>query len=99
VVTNQVSTRADTLTKAVLRDLPGEAKAVPMFEAQHRDTWRTYRLPIDLVARIDATAAAKRVYKSSLVAFLLAKALDQVDVGELVIRTRPSDWPRLIVHE
>ena len=50
---------------------------------------RTYRFPLDVAERVRALADAHEVYHSSLVAFLLRQALDQVDAGRLVIRTRP----------
>lgn len=67
-----------------------------MYDHQTRQSWRTYRLPTDLVRTINATAAAKRVYKSELVAYLLTVALDMVLSGELEIRTLPPTGPRQI---
>jgi hypothetical protein len=70
-----------------------------MFDYQPTHLWRSYKLPADLVARIDATAQAHNVYKSDLVAFLLTTALDQADGGELIIKTRPPDGIQQIVYE
>ena len=69
-----------------------------MFEFRHTHTYRSYKLPTDLVNRIDATAAGRNVGKSDLVAFLLTKAFELLDDGELVIETRPPDGLQQIVY-
>ena len=51
---------------------------------------RTYVLDPDLIDRLDATAGRLEVRQSDLVNFLLAKALDQVDIGVLQVPTRPK---------
>ena len=61
-----------------------------MDEPQERTLNRTYKLTPSLVDRVNETAARLRVWPSDLVRFLLAKGLDQVDAGELVIPTRPA---------
>jgi len=50
---------------------------------------RTYRLAPDVAARVKTLANEHEIWDSSLVSFLLAHALDQVDAGRLVIRKRP----------
>jgi len=50
---------------------------------------RTYDLLPSTVERIDAAAAALAVWQSDLVGFLLANALDQLDVGALTVPVRP----------
>ena len=55
---------------------------------------RTYKLNEELADRINATANAHHVGVSDLVRFLLSEALDQVETGQMRIRTRP---PGLLV--
>jgi hypothetical protein len=50
---------------------------------------RTYHLAPDVAARVKMLANEHELYDSSLVSFLLAHALDQVDAGRLVIHKRP----------
>jgi hypothetical protein len=61
-----------------------------MDEPREKVISRTYSLPILTVDRLNSTAAWLRVWPSSLVAYLLEKALDQVDAGELTVPTKPS---------
>jgi hypothetical protein len=51
---------------------------------------RTYRLPIVLVGKLNSEAAALRVWPSSLVAYLLERALDEVEAGRWEVPTEPS---------
>jgi hypothetical protein len=53
---------------------------------------RTYLLTPDLIARLNALAAARQVNVSELVRYLLAYALDAVEGGALRIATRPIRW-------
>lgn len=51
---------------------------------------RTYVFPADLIDRLTQAAAELRVYPSHLVCYLVARGLDQIDAGELVVPTRPA---------
>lgn len=50
---------------------------------------RTYRLPEDLVQRLDALSACTRICQSKLLAHLLTRGMNELDAGRWQIRTRP----------
>lgn len=51
--------------------------------------FRTYRLTPDLAERIKRLALTHELYDSSIVCWLLTRALDDLDAGRLTIRKRP----------
>jgi len=50
---------------------------------------RTWRVSREIAERIRALAVATEVYDSSIVNYLLTRALDDLDAGRMVIRRRP----------
>jgi hypothetical protein len=68
----------------------GDLMPFRMDEPSEKMISRTYSLPVLLVGRLNSISAWLRVWPSSLVAYLLEKALDQVDAGELVVPTKPA---------
>ena len=51
---------------------------------------RTYKLTPELICRLNATCSELRVYPSELVRFLLSRALDQIEAGDLQVPTKPA---------
>jgi len=48
-----------------------------------RTAARTYQLPRSVIGRLNAAAAAMKVWPSDLVAWLLERGLDAMDAGEV----------------
>jgi hypothetical protein len=53
---------------------------------------RTYRLQRNTAERLNELAATLNIFPSALVDALLARALDEIDDGRIIIHTRPARY-------